>query len=304
MNNISKGAVVPDGYSCPFHFKPNYMLILKNIALVIIVIYFVIALLLFVFQNRLIFYPGKLSRNYKFRALPYREEVFLKTADGETINGLFFPGESQTEAILYFHGNAGDLSGWQFVAEDLLPSGLSIFIIDYRGYGKSTGTVSEKGLYADAEAAYDFLTTERKIKPDSILIYGRSIGSGVAVELGTRKKCGGLILESAYSSLSSLADEKVPFFFPSFYLRVKFNNLQKLSNVSAPVFFVHGSDDQLIPPSHSKKLYDSYEGKKSMLLIDRGQHNDLHAFEEFRTFVRNTMPAFFFARKRYNLNDN
>jgi uncharacterized protein len=280
------------------------MFILKIIAAIIIVLYLSGVLLLFFFQTRLIFYPGKLSKDYKFRTIPLREEVFFKTEDGETINGLFFPGEDKTRAILYFHGNAGDLSGWQFVAEDLLPSGLSIFIVDYRGYGKSTGSISEKGLYADAEAAYQFLVERKKIKSDSIIIYGRSIGTGVAVEIASRKKCAGLVLESSYSSLATLANEKVPFFFPSFYLHAKFNNLNKIGQVSAPIAFVHGADDTLIPPAHSHVLFEAFRGKKTFVLIDKGQHNDLHGFPEYKNFINETMPAFFFETHGYRLSDN
>jgi uncharacterized protein len=280
------------------------MLILKYIALIIVLLYVLGAALLFFFQTRLIFHPSRLSKNYKFKNIPFREEVFFKTDDGETINGLFFPGQNKDQVILYFHGNAGDLSGWQFAAEDLLPSGLSVFIVDYRGYGKSTGSISEKGFYRDADAAYKFLTTKKKIRPDSILIYGRSIGSGVAVELARQKKCAGLILESAYSSLSKLANEKVPFFFPSLYLRTKFNNLQKIKSVKAPVFFVHGFDDTLVPPTHSKILYDSVDTKKEILLIDKAQHNDISSFPEYQDFISNTLPTFFFKAQRYRLSDN
>jgi uncharacterized protein len=280
------------------------MSVLKFIAIIIIVLYLTGVLLLYFFQTRLIFHPGKLSPDHKFRTVPVRTEVFLKSQDGESINGLFFQGEDKRKVILYFHGNAGDLGGWQFAAEDLLPSGFSVFIIDYRGYGKSTGSISESGFYYDAEAAYDFLTSEKKFKPDSIIIYGRSIGTGVAVDLASKKKCAGVILESAYTSLSTLANEKVPFFFPSLYLRTKFNNLRKLPKVKAPIVFIHGSDDTLIPASHSKALYGFCAGKKSMLLIEGGQHNDLPGFSEYKTFIADTMPSFFFDAQRFRLNDN
>jgi fermentation-respiration switch protein FrsA (DUF1100 family) len=283
---------------------PSRMTVLKFIAITIIILYLAGVMLLYFFQTRLIFHPGKLSIDHKFRTVPPRTEVFLKTHDGVTINGLFFPGEDKSKVILYFHGNAGDLSGWQFAAEDLLPSGFSVFIIDYRGYGKSSGSISEGGFYSDAEAAYNFLIRERKLKPDSILIYGRSIGTGVAIDLASKKKCGGLILESAYTSLSTLANEKVPFFFPSLYLKTKFNNRKKLERLKVPVVFFHGTDDTLIPPSHSKVLYDSYNGKKSFLLIENGQHNDLPESPEYKNFVADTMPSFFYAAQRFRLNDN
>jgi uncharacterized protein len=288
----------------PFSQELTLMFILKIIAAIIIVLYLAGALVLYFFQTRLIFYPGKLSKDHKFRTIPLREEVFFKTPDNETINGLYFPGEDKTKVILYFHGNAGDLSGWQFVAEDLLPSGLSVFIIDYRGYGKSTGSISENGLYTDAIAAYQFLIDKKKIKPESIILYGRSIGTGVAVELASQRKCAGLVLESAYASLATLANEKVPFFFPSFYLRAKFNNLKKLGQVSAPIAFLHGADDTLIPPAHSHILFEAFRGKRTFVLIEKGQHNDLHGFPEYKNFITATMPIFFFRTQGYQLSDN
>jgi uncharacterized protein len=280
------------------------MLALKIIAFTIIILYLSAALLLCVFQIRLIFQPGKLSRNFKFKNFPIREEVFLKTQDGETINGLFFPGRDATRAILYFHGNAGDLSGWQFVAEDLLPSGLSVFIIDYRGYGKSSGKISERGFYADAESALLFLVEEKGIDPNSIIVYGRSIGSGVAVEMAARKKLAGVVLESPYDSLASLANEKLPFFFPSLYLRSKFDNQKKLDKIACPVVLIHGTDDSLIPVTHSSRLYKNVKGKKLLVLIDKGQHNDLHSFVEYKKFISETMPLFFFKKQGYTLYEN
>lgn len=279
------------------------MYLLKIIAVTVIILYCTAALLLYFFQTRLIFQPTKLSKGYKFKTSPVREEVFLKTADGETVNALFFPGRDTTRALLYFHGNAGDLSGWQFVAEDLLPSGISVLIIDYRGYGKSTGTISESGFYSDAESAYSFLTQIKKIRPESIILYGRSIGTGVATELAVRHHCAGLILESAYTSLGSLANEKLPFFFPSLYLRPGFKNEAKLSKIKCPLVLIHGTDDTLIPPAHSTRLYEKFNGRKALFLLEKGSHNDLHGFADFKNFVT-TLQQFFFLDRGYPFHDN
>jgi uncharacterized protein len=236
------------------------MTILRFIAFSIIVLYFLVVLFLFFLQDKLIFYPGKLPKDYKYKLRDMGEEVWITTQDQEQINGIFFQG-SRAEVILYFHGNAGDLSGWQYVTEDFTDQGFSIFIIDYRGYGKSSGTVSEKGFYQDAEAAFQYLINERKISSKQIVVYGRSIGSGVAVELASKHKLRGLILESPYSSFGTLANQKVPFFFPGLYLRTNFNNLAKINNVECPVIMVHGTLDTLIPPSHTEALFAKRTGK-------------------------------------------
>jgi len=267
------------------------MALLKTIALIFVIGYAIAVIVLYSLQKKLIFYPGKLAPDYKFSMTEESEEVTVTTDDGERINGLFFPRASH-EVILYFHGNAGDLSQWQFVSEDFTALGFNFFIIDYRGYGKSTGDISEKGFYEDAQAAYNYLLG-KGFRPEHIIIYGRSIGSGVAVELASKKKSKGLVLESPFSSFARLANEKFPFFFPSLYLRFRFDNLGKINDVRCPVIFLHGSDDTLIPPTHSRLLFDRFKGTKKMILVDKGAHNDLHAFQQYKDFLQAGLVNFF-----------
>lgn len=264
---------------------------LKVIAWIIVVGYGLILILLYTLQSRLIFYPGLLPPDFRFKPDSGAEETLIKTSDGERISALFFRNKN-TDVILYFHGNAGDLSGWQFVAEDFTSLGYNFMIIDYRGYGKSSGKLSEEGLYLDARAAYDYLIA-RGFAPGNILIYGRSIGSGIAVDLALSQRCKGLILESPFSSLARLANEKLPFFFPSLYLRYRFDNLGKINGVRCPVIFLHGSDDTLIPASHSEKLFRRFNGKKELVIVDKGSHNDLHAFKEYEHVLQNVLSIFF-----------
>lgn len=268
---------------------------LKILALVVIVLYIVVLVTLYVLQTRLIFYPGKLSQAFRFSSNGFGEEVVLETADSERISGLYFQG-TRAEVILYFHGNAGDLSGWQFVAEDFTTSGYGVLIIDYRGYGKSSGTISEQGFYHDADAAYDFLIRRKKIQPDNIIIYGRSIGTGVAVELASKRHVKGLVLEAPYTSLGALANEKLPFFFPSLYMKYRFNNLGKINQVKSPVVFIHGTEDTLIPAAHSEKLFNTFKGKKEKIVVNGGSHNDLNDYPAYHKFVNETLSQFFAAQ--------
>jgi fermentation-respiration switch protein FrsA (DUF1100 family) len=204
---------------------------------------------------------------------------------------LFFQG-TRPEVILYFHGNAGDLSGWQFVAEDFTQYGYSILIVDYRGYGKSSGTITEEGFYKDAETAYYYLINKKRFTPQTIIVYGRSIGSGIAVDLASKHRIHGLVLESPYASLAQLAKEKFPFFFPSLYLKHKFNNLEKIAQVKAPVLFIHGQKDSLIPVSHTEKLFQTCTGKKQKIIIAEGAHNDLNAYPEYHQLLKEVLPDF------------
>ena len=243
-------------------------------------VYLILIVMAFAFQSRFIFHPGKLPYDYRFSLGENDREVFLKTPDGETINALFYRG-ADTQVVLYFHGNAGDLSNWQEVSHDFVAAGYSLFIIDYRGYGKSTGFISEQGLYIDAETSWAYLTNTLKFLPEDVIIYGRSIGTGVAVELATRHNARGLVLESPYSSLRKLVQQKVPWLLPSLWLRFYFDNLKRMALVKSPVMLIHGDSDTLIPLSHTQTLYETFQGKKMMAIIRQGGHYDLHAFDEY-----------------------
>ena len=267
------------------------MAVLKTLASIIVAAYCLAIVLLYLLQTRLIFYPGILGGNFRFDSGTGGREVEIVTEDDERLTALLYRG-TRPEVILYFHGNAGDLSGWQYVAEDFTVLGFNFLIIDYRGYGKSSGTITEAGLYRDGTAAYRYLI-DGGFSPDQILVYGRSIGSGVAVEVASRYPCKGLILESPFSSLGRLANEKLPFFFPSLYLRYQFDNLKKINEVRSPVIFLHGSADSLIPASHSSKLFNHFQGKKKMIVVEGGAHNDLHTFTQYSDFVREVLPVFF-----------
>lgn len=269
------------------------MAILKTLAYITISLYLLGIVLLFILQTRLLFYPGKLSRSFPFKLNDNGEEVWIKTKDGESINGLFFHGASD-QVILYFHGNAGDLSGWQFVGEDFTNEGLNILIIDYRGYGKSSGSISENGFYEDGRAACEFLIREKEFLAENIIVYGRSIGTGVAVDVASKSRIAGLVLEAPYTSIPTLANEKFPYFFAGLLSRYKFNNLNKINSVQCPVIFIHGDADELIPPHHSTTLYRKFEGRKQMIVVKGGSHNDLVEFEEYRHFLSRDMIAFFY----------
>lgn len=255
------------------------MSFLLKIAAFLVCAYLLAVLLAYLLQTKLLFYPAKLHSDFKFRADRSHEEVFLVTPDSEKINGLFFPA-SNDKVILYFHGNAGSLEEWQFVYRDFDSLGFNFFIIDYRGYGKSTGNISEAGFYKDAQAAYDFLLA-RGFTADNIVVYGRSIGSGVAVHLATHQQIAALILESPYISVEKLAIEKYRYLFPSLYLRYRFDNLSKIKAVKAPLLVIHGQRDGLIPFPHGQTLYNTFDGKKQLIAVKDGHHNDLSESPQF-----------------------
>ncbi|MBA2660902.1 MAG: alpha/beta hydrolase [Bradymonadaceae bacterium] len=229
--------------------------ILRMVALVFIltVSFFIVITLL---QSKLIFVPERLPADYAFALADHEEEHFFETVDGERLNAIWSraPGDSRA-TVLYFHGNAGSLRTWKEVASDFTALGLDTFIIDYRGYGKSSGRLSEAGLYHDAQAAWDYLLA-KGLLPADIVIYGRSIGTGVASELAANVDAArALILESPFTSLVALAKELNPFLLPGLLLRFRFDNATKLPRAQMPILLVHGARDGLIPASHSHKLH-------------------------------------------------
>jgi hypothetical protein len=179
------------------------------------------------------------------------------------------------------------------VASDFTSLGYSFLLIDYRGYGKSSGTITEKGLYADAETAYQFLVSKKNFAPGQIMVYGRSVGTGIAVDLASRHELKGLILEAPFISMKKLGNEKMPFLLPSLTLRFHFDNPSKINNVQCPVLFIHGDLDTLIPPTHSEVLFEKFTGIKKRVVIKNGGHNDLNRFEEYHEVLEVVMPDFF-----------
>lgn len=231
----------------------------------------------YVAQDKFIFFAQKLDPKYDFK-LPYlATELLLKTADGTKINAILYQRPNNKKIIIYFHGNAGSLANWKEVSTELLDLGCNVLIMDYRGYGKSEGTFSEKGFYTDGETAYQY-AKELGYTNEQIIFYGRSLGTGIAIEMALRHPVRGLILETPYTSLPQLAMRSYWYLLPNLLLRYQFNNLTKVSQLKMPVLLLHGTDDELIPVSHSKKLNAAITTNKTLVIIPHGQHNNLSSF--------------------------
>ncbi|MFN8285321.1 MAG: alpha/beta fold hydrolase [Chitinophagales bacterium] len=252
---------------------------LKIALLVVVVLYLLVLLATYLLQEKIIFPAEPLRKDYPFNLTAEDREVFIAKPNGDKINGILYKRAGNKGVVLYLHGNAGHLSSWQHMAPEILEHKKDLLLIDYGGYGKSEGKFSEEGFYTDGKAAYNFLLTEG-YKPEDIIIYGRSIGTGIATQLATTQKTGGLILESPYCSIPALGREKMPFLLPGLLLKYQFNNLEKAPGIKVPVLILHGTDDSLIPAEHGKKLYAAFTTVKTLVLIPGGHHNDLSEFPE------------------------
>jgi len=239
--------------------------------------------------NILFFPSGNLWRTPDDLGLPY-EEIKITTADNIQLYGWFLPTKQSRHTLLFLHGNAGNIADRLDKAKSWLTQNISVLLIDYRGFGKSEGKITgEPGLNLDAKAGYDWLI-QKNIASEKILIYGESVGAGPALNLATSVRSEGVILEGAFSSLKDMA--KLHYFpVPDFLLGdFKFDNRQKIKDLKVPVFFIHGSLDEICPISMAKELYELAKTRKSFYEIHGASHNDTYAgepkemYEEALTF--------------------
>lgn len=219
------------------------------------------------------------------------EDVSLLASDGVRLHGWFVPGERDV-TWLWFHGNAGNiadrLENLKLLHDEV---GVTAFLFDYRGYGRSEGTPSEDGTYRDAEAALAYLRSRPDVDPERIIYFGRSLGAAVAVELATREPPLGLVLESPFPSIPELARYLYPFLPVWPLISTKYNSLAKISGVRTPLLVIHGDADETVPIRAGRKLFEAANEPKQFYTIPGAGHNDTYLvggreyFEVLRLFV-------------------
>ena len=206
------------------------------------------------------------------------EDVYFKTKDGLTLNGWFIKNSRVSATLIYFHGNAGNISHRLEKIKMFHRMGLNVFIIDYRGYGKSEGRPSEKGLYQDAVAAYDYLAVRKDIDRERFISYGDSLGGVFAIYLASQRKVNCLIADSTFSSSADVVRAIFPF-IPTFLLATKMDSASKVKNFNIPKLFIHSINDEIIPYALGKKLFEAASPPKEFLEITGG-HNTNHIDSE------------------------
>jgi len=247
-----------------------------TVALMIVVgVYVAFTTLLFFNQDRLLFLPGVPSREIdatpRAVGLPF-ESVTLTTADGERLDAWLIPVEASRATLLFCHGNAGNISHRLDSLRLFHDLGLTTLIFDYRGYGRSTGTPSEPGTYRDAETAWQYLTRDRHVPPEQIVLFGRSLGAAIAAELATHHRPGALIVESAFTSVPDLAAHLYPYFPARWLARLSYPTAEYLAAAASPVLVVHSREDEIIPFSHGQRLYHAAREPRRLLEL-HGDHN-------------------------------
>ena len=250
---------------------PFHMLLL-----LVAVVYGVMLLFVFLYQNNLLFLPEIGGRQVDHTpanvGLPY-ESLTLTTSDNVELDAWFLPVDQSKGVILFCHGNAGNISHRLDSLLLFYRLGYSVLIFDYRGYGRSEGRPTEAGTYRDAAAAWRYLVEERRIDPGRIILFGRSLGAAVAAQVATKQKAAGLILESAFTSVPDMAAELYPLLPGRLLSRLQYNVVDYVQQVDCPVLTVHSPDDEIIPFRHGKKIYAAARPPKSFLKL-KGGHNE------------------------------
>src|SRR5262249_52693319 len=232
-----------------------------------------ILLVLVFLENWFVYHPTKANKDWREPPDSRIQNVELTTIDGTRIHAWWLPRDGAKEALLYCHGNAGNLSHPGNAMVGLGKTlGVSVLIFDYPGYGKSEGRPSETGCYAAGEAAYDWLA--QKVAPQRILLYGGSLGGGVAVELASRKPHRALILLKTFTSLPDVGQRQFRIIPVRWLMRNRFDNLAKIGKCRRPVFFGHGTTDTVVPYALGQRLYEAANEPKRFFSMPGVDHND------------------------------
>jgi uncharacterized protein len=255
--------------------------LLKRILIIIPVFYVVVCALLYFFQENIIFLPEKLKANYRFKYDQNFEERSIRTKDGLRLNGLLFKADSSKGLIFYLHGNGGSLRWIGDVAKTYTNLDYDVFILDYRGYGKSEGVINnENDLYDDNQMAYDALKKEYDEK--NIIILGYSIGSGMAAELASTNSPKKLVLEAPYYNLTYIMKRRYRI-IPTFLLKYKFATNDYLKSCKMPIYLFHGTDDNSTYYESSLKLKKDFSNKLELITLKDQGHNGI---PENETYLR------------------
>lgn len=246
---------------------------LMKFGLTAVFCYLGLLIVLLLIENSFLYHPYTAHDSWKEPPSPHVQDIELHDDAGTRLHAWWYPREGAQGALLYCHGNAGNLSHRGGMVVGLGTAlGVSVLIFDYPGFGRSEGKPSERGCYAAGDAAYDWLS--ERVKPANIILFGKSLGGGVAVELAQRRPHRALILSKTFTSVPDIAQEKFPFLPCHWLVRNRFENINKIGKCTRPVFIAHGDCDSLIPCAHGEKLFAAANEPKQFLYMPGCDHND------------------------------
>jgi pimeloyl-ACP methyl ester carboxylesterase len=249
----------------------------------------VLSIAVYFFQEKFIFKPEKLKHNFQFSYNVPFEEINFDVAEGVRINGLHFVRDNPRGLILYFHGNTRSIKGWAKYAQHFYRYDYDVVLVDYRGFGKSTGKRSEKEMLNDMQFVYTTLAMQ--YPEDHLIVYGRSIGSGFATKVASDNNPRYLILDAPYYSFRKVIERFLPFLPVRFVLRYHLRTDLWILKVNCPIYILHGTKDWLIPIKQSEALQKLNKRKITLIRIQNGHHNDLPNFPEYHNFIRDILQT-------------
>jgi fermentation-respiration switch protein FrsA (DUF1100 family) len=229
------------------------------------------------FEKAVTFHPVRYTSSDQPLRPPGATDVSFLTADGLRLHGWFFASKvtPARATVIFFHGNSGNIANVGWLGEQLAARNFDVLVFDYRGYGMSEGATSdESGLYADADAAYEYVRG-RGVPPERIVLYGQSLGTTAVADLASRRQCGAIILESGLSSASDMASQVLPWLphWLHFVARNRFESARKLATVTCPVLVTHGEPDPEIPTAQGRKLFSAANEPRKLMIFPGAGHN-------------------------------
>jgi fermentation-respiration switch protein FrsA (DUF1100 family) len=255
---------------------------LWSVLQIVLLVYLGLAALIYFRQSSLVFLP-EMDRGLRASpadiSLPFTA-LKLATADGETIDGWFVPADAKREAralVIFFHGNAGNIGHRLEYLRMFHELGLATLIIDYRGYGRSSGSPSEQGTYLDAAAAWRHATQVLEFPAGRIVLFGESLGGGVAAQLASTGRPAALVLASTFTSVPDMGADLYPLLPVRLLARIHYNTLERLPQIKAPILVIHSRDDDIIPYAHGRRLFEAAGQPKQFLELEGG-HNEGFVF--------------------------
>ncbi len=252
---------------------------------IIVGFYLIFIAVFYVMQRQFIYFPKKSSKATPTDAgVSTMKIVSLQTADGLKLQAWYQPAKTGKPTLIYFHGNAGAISDRAALIKPYLDQGYGVLLVTYRGYSNNPGRPSEQGLYRDGAAAMKFIQ-QQNISAQCLVLFGASLGSGVAVELATKYKIAALILQSPYSSLADVGRHHYPYLPVRTLLKDRFNSIKKIKQIHVPLFIVHGENDRVIPAKFGYKLHAAANEPKQMHTYAWKGHNNMFPASEVIRFI-------------------
>ena len=245
----------------------------------ILILYVFFGLSLYIFQRKIVFNVSGIPKKPYEYGLENIQELQIETEDGVSLLCWYSKAKSKNNpTLVYFHGNSFDIGERAYRIERYINHGWGVLLVSWRGFSGNKGKPTESNLYLDAESIMNWIDNQKLIKKTDIVLYGESLGTGVVIEMATRYSFKSIILEAPFTSIVDIAQKKYKIYPAKFLVLDKFDNFSKIKKVTSPILIISGKKDEIIPHTHSIKLYNEANNPKDSLFIDEAMHNNLYDF--------------------------